>query len=136
MPLKSRLLPAIAGALLLSNCGTALAVPSFARQTGLECTNCHLSWPELTSVGRQFKLGGYTLIKETKGERPLLPIGDDAPPLIPLAGMLQGSVTHTQSTSSAGGGDFPRNDDFDGLLGSRDAASWNAGCAHTVSVGN
>src|SRR5215470_10056557 len=97
-----RLLPAIAGVLALSSAGNALGVPSFARQTGLECTNCHLSWPELTSVGRQFKLGGYTLLKETKGERPLLPIGDDRPPLIPLAGMVQGSVTHTSDTSSAG----------------------------------
>ena len=23
---------------------------------------CHLSWLELTNVGRQFKLGGYTLV--------------------------------------------------------------------------
>lgn len=36
------------------------AVPSFARQTGLDCTSCHLSWPELTPTGRQFKLQGYT----------------------------------------------------------------------------
>ena len=107
-----RLLPAIAGVLALSSAGNALGVPSFARQTGLECTNCHLSWPELTSVGRQFKLGGYTLLKETKGERPLLPFGDDEPPLIPLAGMLQGSVTSTHNTSNASGADFPRNDDF------------------------
>src|SRR5689334_8258834 len=66
-----RLLPAIGGLLALSSAGNALGVPSFARQTGLECTSCHLSWPELTSVGPQFKLGGYTLIKETTGERPL-----------------------------------------------------------------
>src|SRR5215471_15808838 len=107
-----RLLPAIAGVLTLASAGNALGVPSFARQTGLECTNCHLSWPELTSVGRQFKLGGYTLLKETKSERPLLPTGDDRPPLIPLAGMVQGSLTNTNNTSSASGGDFPRNDDF------------------------
>jgi hypothetical protein len=87
-------------------------VPSFARQTGFECTACHLSWPELTSVGRQFKLGGYTLLRDSKGERPLLPVGDDQPPLIPLAGMLQGSLTSTQNTSTASGGDFPRNNDF------------------------
>jgi hypothetical protein len=108
----SRLLPAIAGLLALSSAENALGVPSFARQTGLECTNCHLSWPELTSVGRQFKLGGYTLLKEVKGERPLLPLGGDEPPLIPLAGMLQGSLTSTHNTSSAGGADFPRDNDF------------------------
>ncbi|MBF0456351.1 MAG: hypothetical protein HQK99_00460 [Nitrospirae bacterium] len=36
------------------------AVPSFARQTGLNCTNCHTIWPELTPMGRAFKLGGFT----------------------------------------------------------------------------
>jgi hypothetical protein len=109
--MRSRLLPAMAGLILLSSWGHALGVPSFARQTGLECTSCHLSWPELTSVGRQFKLGGYTLLKQTTGERPLLPIGDDGPPLIPVAAMVQGSVTNTRDTSSAGGGDFPRDND-------------------------
>ena len=31
-----------------------------------------MSWPELTSLGRQFKLGGYTLIGNADGERPLI----------------------------------------------------------------
>lgn len=39
----------------------AMAVPSFARQTGLACSACHTVFPELTSFGRQFKLNGYTL---------------------------------------------------------------------------
>ena len=37
------------------------AIPSFARQTGLSCTACHTSFPELTSFGRLFKLNGYTM---------------------------------------------------------------------------
>lgn len=61
---------------------SAQAVPSFARQTGLDCTSCHLSWLELTPTGRQFKLSGYTL-----GERQNLPI----------AGMLQVSHTSTKN---------------------------------------
>src|ERR1044071_3444596 len=36
------------------------AVPSFARQTGFDCTVCHTIYPELTPVGRRFKLYGYT----------------------------------------------------------------------------
>ncbi|HEV2389048.1 MAG TPA: hypothetical protein VGS20_17540 [Candidatus Acidoferrales bacterium] len=39
----------------------ALAVPSFARQTGLACSSCHLNPPELTPLGRRFKLNGYTM---------------------------------------------------------------------------
>ncbi|HEX7271055.1 MAG TPA: cytochrome C [Casimicrobiaceae bacterium] len=91
---------------------TTHAVPSFARQTGFECVTCHLSWPELTPVGRQFKLGGYTLIKEAAGERPWLPLPmSEEQPRIPLAAMLQVSLTHTESTAGADGSEFPRNND-------------------------
>jgi len=58
------------------------AVPSFARQTGLDCFVCHVSWPELTPTGRQFKLNGYTL-----GPRLSFPV----------AGMLQLSYSETKS---------------------------------------
>jgi len=58
---------------------TSFAVPSFARQTGMDCAACHTSFPELTPFGREFKLNGYTL-----GERQLLP----------LAAMMQFSMTH------------------------------------------
>lgn len=80
------------------------AVPSFARQTGMECVACHVSWPELTTVGRQFKLGGYTLMKPVDGDkRPLVSLSRDGdPPLIPIAGLLQTSVSRTANTSSAG----------------------------------
>ena len=37
------------------------AVPSYARQTGMSCTACHYSFPELNAFGRQFKMNGYTL---------------------------------------------------------------------------
>lgn len=88
------------------------AVPSFARQTGLECVACHLSWPELTPVGRQFKLGGYTLMKIGSEPRPLLPTRQDGPPpQLPLAAMLQISATHTKNTAGAAAVNFPRNND-------------------------
>jgi hypothetical protein len=39
----------------------AEALPSFARQTGQPCGQCHTDYPGLTPFGRRFKLGGYTL---------------------------------------------------------------------------
>jgi len=57
----------------------SFAVPSFARQTGMDCAACHISYPELTPFGREFKLNGYTL-----GERQWLPV----------AAMMQFSVTN------------------------------------------
>ena len=38
----------------------ALAVPSYSRQTGLGCSSCHYTPPELNAFGRKFKLEGYT----------------------------------------------------------------------------
>ena len=38
---------------------SAMALPSYARQTGLPCSGCHTTPPELNAAGRQFKLLGY-----------------------------------------------------------------------------
>jgi hypothetical protein len=67
----------------------ALAVPSFARQTGQSCVACHAGgqFPELTSYGRMFKLTGYTL-----GERKN-----------PLAAMVVGSLTRTRNNTDSAG---------------------------------
>jgi len=67
---------------------TAHAVPSFARQTGLQCTSCHTAYPQLNAFGRTFKLNSYSL----KG-------GDSKLP--PLAVMLQPSFTHTSKAQVA-----------------------------------
>jgi hypothetical protein len=48
-------------AVLSLSAGEASAVPSFARQTGMNCSSCHTVFPELNSFGRQFKLRGFTL---------------------------------------------------------------------------
>lgn len=52
--------------------GNAWAVPSYARQTGAACSQCHTIafGPQLTPYGRQFKLNGYVW-GETKGSIPL-----------------------------------------------------------------
>jgi hypothetical protein len=44
------------------------AVPSYSRQTGLPCSGCHYTPPELNPAGRRFKLLGYVdKDKEKKG---------------------------------------------------------------------
>lgn len=48
----------------------ALAVPSYARQTGVPCNVCHTSYPGLTAFGRQFKLNGYVLSGEQQVQAP------------------------------------------------------------------
>jgi hypothetical protein len=105
---------AILTALLSSH--SALAVPAFARQTGMKCVECHMSWLELTNTGRRFKLGGYQIVKplEENETRGLVTFNfDDPAPLLPLAVAVQGGISSTADTHSgglAGSGDFPRDD--------------------------
>ena len=75
----------------------AWAVPAFARQTGMSCSQCHTVFPELTPFGRLFKMNGYVL----QNVRPLedinikkestLSIGD----LPPISAMFIASSTWT-----------------------------------------
>jgi hypothetical protein len=82
----------VVGLLFLFSLRIAHAVPSFARQTGMDCTACHTVWPELTPFGRHFKLTGYVMSKSSKSY--------EFPP--PLAGLLQLSFTHTDKDQPRG----------------------------------
>ncbi len=75
--------------LLLVFAARSQAVPSFARQTQLPCSACHVGGfgPQLTPFGRQFKLMGYT-IKAGDG------------PNMPLSMMLVESYTHTAAAQA------------------------------------
>src|ERR1700681_68454 len=77
---------AVAGLLLADP--PAQAIPNFAAQTGQPCTACHIGayGPQLTPLGRAFKIGGYT---QRGGEGPLSQI--------PLAGFVLNSFTHTNA---------------------------------------
>ena len=75
---------------LLESASPAGAVPSFARQTGQPCATCHVGafGPQLTAYGRQFKMNGY--------------VWNDGGSHMPLAGMLQASLTHTSADQPGG----------------------------------
>jgi hypothetical protein len=64
----------------------AEAIPAFAQQTGQPCMACHIGsfGPELTPVGRAFKIGGYT----QQG-------GDGWAANVPLSVMIQSSFNRT-----------------------------------------
>jgi hypothetical protein len=66
----------------------AEALPSFSRQTGQACSSCHTQsfGPNLTPMGRDFKLGGYTMGGGT-GTNAKLPA---------ISAMIVGSFTNTQ----------------------------------------
>ncbi len=91
--IRSYMLAILSLALYLTTTA-ALAVPSFARQTGMQCGACHTVFPELTAVGRTFKLGGYTLANmkqiQTVGADGRLKINA----IPPLSAMLQTGFTH------------------------------------------
>ena len=78
----------------------SLAVPSFARQTGMACEACHTVFPELTHFGRTFKANGYVLdnLKQVQGingkKDELLELSQTPP----LSIMLQVSYTSLAKT--------------------------------------
>lgn len=73
----------------------ALAVPSMARQTGYQCSKCHAGYPELTTFGRQFKLGGFAMSSEKWDDLPLAE-------RIPVSAALQLSRTSTSDVTAGG----------------------------------
>jgi hypothetical protein len=77
---------AIAAFFVMGGARPALALPSFAAQTGQPCAFCHVGayGPQLTPAGRAFKIGGYT---QTGGE--------GLAAKIPLSLMALGSFTNT-----------------------------------------
>ena len=73
-------------------------VPSYSRQTKLACSVCHYGFPQLTPIGRAFKLNGYTLT----GLQSITAQADSASrlqlnlsPIAPLAVMAIASATTT-----------------------------------------
>jgi hypothetical protein len=77
------------------------AVPSYARQTGLACSGCHYTPPELNPAGRRFKLLGYVdraddtkVIKTDPGKRRA---ALELLASLPLSAMFETSFTSTKS---------------------------------------
>jgi hypothetical protein len=75
------------------------AVPSYARQTGFPCSSCHTTPPELTPLGRTFKLNGYTLtaVEKIKAKKTKRVAGLGLLESLPLSAMLDTSFTSTNS---------------------------------------
>ena len=107
----------LATACLLLSAGapTANAVPSYARQTGLACSGCHTTPPELNGAGRRFKLLGYTdrakdtaTVSSAAGEKHS---ALDQLKSLPLSAMFETSFTSTnrpQSGTQNGTFEFPQ----------------------------
>jgi hypothetical protein len=78
----------------------AHAIPSYARQTGWSCSVCHTIFPQLTPIGRLFKLGGYTTanlagMQQLRQKlRRMAPLALDRDP--PLSIMIQASDSFIQ----------------------------------------
>lgn len=77
-------LPAAIGLTAVIVARPAMAVPSFADQTGQPCQACHVGGfgPQLTPFGREFKLNGYTMRAKSWN--------------VPVAAMALASYTHTK----------------------------------------
>ena len=91
----------------------AHAVPSYSRQTGLSCSTCHYTPPELTPFGRKFKLEGYTFTTkaEVSDEKKERNSGLHLLEEFPLSVLFFTSYTSTKSSQPAnqnGSFEFPQ----------------------------
>jgi hypothetical protein len=89
------------------------AVPSYARQTGFPCRSCHYTPPELTPLGRQFKLNGYTItgMPMTTEEKTSRTAGLKLLQNLPLSVFFDTSYTQTntvQTGTQNGDFEFPQ----------------------------
>jgi len=92
----------------------AAALPSYARQTGLPCSGCHYTPPELNAAGRLFKLMGYIdkvkntdIVAESGGRRS----GLDMLASLPLGAWFETSFTSTKAAQTGtqnGNFEFPQ----------------------------
>ena len=93
----------------------ARAVPAFARQTGMSCSQCHTIFPELTPFGRQFKAGGYTqtLTRQiSEGGTDDKRLALEFPAAVPLGVMAIAGFSHTALAQPGPDGRPAQNDDF------------------------
>jgi hypothetical protein len=99
----------------LLNAPKARALPSYARQTGLPCSGCHYTPPELNPAGRRFKLMGYvdkadeTKVVKTDGSKKTAAL--DLLASLPLSVMLDASFTSVKTpepTTQNGSAEFPQ----------------------------
>jgi hypothetical protein len=100
-------------AAVLAGAGEASAVPSYARQTGLPCSSCHTTIPELTPFGRTFKLNGYTMnsLKQISEKGGGSKAGLNLSSFLPLSAFIQFSntvVQKPQPDTQNGNFEFPQ----------------------------
>jgi hypothetical protein len=100
-------------AAILGGAGEASAVPSYARQTGLPCSSCHTTIPELTPFGRSFKLNGYTMnsLKQISEKGGGSKAGLNLSSFLPLSAFVQFSntvVQKPQPDTQNGNFEFPQ----------------------------
>jgi hypothetical protein len=110
LPKRSALYLALAATSLFALSEDAMAVPSYSRRYGEECSTCHTLWGALTPAGTTFKLSGYRAIfgKELTPITPDIQIskGVTIPPSLPLSfvtGIGIESRKETRSTEGAAG---------------------------------
>lgn len=93
------LITAVGGMALSSS---AWALPSFSRQTGWSCAVCHTSYPQLTPMGRMFKLLGYTTTNLQQQQKLQFKFGRRVGLL--LSRVSQFSIFVQASATNVGGG--------------------------------
>ncbi len=83
----------------LASWQSAQALPSYARQTGMSCNQCHTVFPQLTPFGRSFKASGFTFstLKKINSPSSEKEAALGLIEYLPLSLMFQAAYTRTDS---------------------------------------
>jgi hypothetical protein len=86
----------LTGVLAMLATEAANAIPAFARKYDMDCSNCHLAFPQLNATGRRFKEAGYRFQaeeEEAKTVSDFLQLDEH----VPLSAILVGRPYDKQS---------------------------------------
>ncbi len=86
----------------------AMSMPSFARQTGWSCATCHTAFPQLTPMGRMFKLLGYTTYNVQRQQKVEAKLGKNTALLLmrlsQFSVFVQANYMDVKNSAKASGG--------------------------------
>jgi hypothetical protein len=95
---------------------SAIAVPAYARQVGMECSSCHFQhYPKLNAFGRAFKANGYSMTNQDLLE------GDDLslPPNLNASFFIKSRITEAEKIGTGTKAEWQVPDEAALLIGGR-----------------
>jgi hypothetical protein len=116
------------------------AYASFARRYGVDCSVCHISYPQLSEVGAKFRMAGYRMPDEIGNEAKWTNWGDNTSVKLVETYKVAASVTGTGAAPATNGFVnsgvqwYPLEGAFGKYMAANDEVDFNAGSSPTKNI--